>query len=100
MQDFAKLKKNSTEAPYGKGKNKIFDSSVVNYQEIDSFKVLSTMPASLALSSLIIHQLGLPRASMDIEAKLEKLVIYETGGHNMKDYNIEKTFGKYLHSFQ
>ena len=75
----------------------MFDSSVVDYQEIESYKILSTTPSSLDLLSLIIRQLGLPTASMDVEAKFEKLVIYETGGHNKQDFYYEKTFGKYFY---
>ena len=78
----------------------MFDSSVVDYQEIESYKILSTTPSSLDLSSLIIRQLGLPTASMDVEAKFEKLVIYETGGHNKQNLHYEKTLGKYFYLLQ
>ena len=68
-----------------------FDPSIIKALQIDSFQILE--PSGLDLSPLIIRKLGLETQSVNIQAKLEKLVLYEVDGHYKRDLNSENEFG-------
>ena len=67
----------SNVVPYRKGKNIFFDPSIIKAWHVDPLKVLSKPD----WSSLIVPHLGLPISSINLEAKLVQVALYETGGH-------------------
>ncbi len=90
-QDLKRLKGISEPALCGKGCNQFLDPLKIQALKIEASKVL--LPKELDLSSLIVSHLGLPVASINVQAKLAKLILYETGGHYKRDYNFEKKMG-------
>ena len=75
------MKQISEEAPYGKGYNSFLDPFIRKAIQINSSKIISTAPENLDLSSHVLRLLDLPPELMEIEAKLDQLILYETGGH-------------------
>ena len=81
-----KLLQISVEAPFGKGKNMYVDYSVRKARHIDASKILSTTPTNLDLSSLVLNHFELPsELMMKVQAKLNKVVIYQNGCHYKQD---------------
>jgi hypothetical protein len=92
-QDLQRLKKTSEVACYGKQLNKILDSSKRLALEINSSKLTSTISDDLKLPSLAIQHLGLPSELMGVQAKLQQLILYESGGHYHRTMEYEKEYG-------
>ena len=62
------------------------DSSVCQAWQIDSSKILSTTPKNLDLSSLALKYFEFPSELMiKVQAKLNKVVMYQSGGHYKRD---------------
>ena len=70
----------SDQAPHGKGCNVVIEPSMKQACQIDAQKVFSTFPENFEIN-LINHNLQLNIDVEDIEVKLDKLILYETGGH-------------------
>ena len=76
-----KLLQISVEAPFGKGKNMYVDYSVRKARHIDASKILSTTP-----TNLVLNHFELPsELMMKVQAKLNKVVIYQSGCHYKQD---------------
>ncbi len=91
-QEIQRLKTVSEVACYGKQLNKILDSSKWLALEINSSKLTSTIFYVLKLPSLAMHHLGLPSELMDVQAKLQQLILYESGGHYHRTMESEKEY--------
>jgi len=92
-QDIQRLKKISEVACYGKQLNKVLDSSKRLALEISFSKITSTISDDLKLPSLAMNHLGLPSELMDVQAKLQQLILYESGGHYHRTMEYEKEYG-------
>lgn len=84
-----RLKGISKKAEYGKGCNKYLDPTMTEAWEIDSSKLDQNMDWSL----LITSHLGFPSDLLNIQAKLDKLILYEAGGHYERNVKSENVFG-------
>lgn len=80
FQDIIRLKQMSEKAPYGKGCNVSIDPHVMQAFQIDSEKLLSISPKNFDIW-LVARHLRLHVDLEDVEVKLDKLILYETGGH-------------------
>jgi hypothetical protein len=49
--------------------------------QIDASKLASTISDDLSLTSMVMHHLDLPSELMNVQAKLDQLILYESGGH-------------------
>ena len=56
---------------------------------------LITTPENLGISSLVVDHFGLPFKLMKVQANLENVIVYESGGHYLRDFNCSK-FGNNL----
>lgn len=92
MQDVQKLKEISERAQFGKGFNKSVDPSLRQAWEIDSLKLLDNVDLPL----LVTPHLDFPAEllNVQIQAKLDKLLLFETAGHYKRNMKSEKEFGK------
>ena len=93
LQDVQRLKKISQDAPYGKGKNTHLDPLIRKAMQIDKSKIISTAPVDLGLSSHVVRLLNLPADLMDVEVKLDELILYESGGHYQRTLYSKKESG-------
>lgn len=57
---------------------------------------ISTTPENFDISSLVASHLKLPSDVMKVQAKLEKVVVYDTKCHYECSYNSKKEFGNCL----
>ena len=92
-QDFQRLKKVSSPSFHGKGFNKFLDSSKRLAFEVDGKKIGSTIAEDLSLSSLVVNHLELPSEFMNVQAKLDHMILYESGGHYQHTFDSEKEYG-------
>jgi hypothetical protein len=92
-QDLQRLKEISEVACYGKQLNKILDSSKRQALEINSSKLTSTIIDDLNLLSMVMRHLDLPSDLMNVQAKLQQLILYESGGHYHRTMEYEKEYG-------
>ena len=70
--------------------NIFYDPSITKAWHVDPLKILSKPD----WSSLIVPHLGLPTLSIDVEAKLVQLTLYETGGHYTQALSPQTEFGR------
>ena len=90
-QDVTRLKEISQQAPYGTGNNNYVDPLIRKAMQIDRSEIISTTPVDLCLASHVVHLLDLPSTDlMDIEVKLDQLILYESGGHYKRDLDSKK----------
>ena len=54
---------------------------------------ISTTPEAVDITSLVISHLGLPD-NMNVQAKLDKLVVYDTKGNYERRFNSKKELGE------
>lgn len=99
LQQARALIENSRQAPFGKNHDTIVDLSVRKTWEIDSSQVQVddkwlTQKLPLLLEKISIN-LGLDTSSTQIEAKLYKLLLYESGGHFKLHQDTEKEKGMF-----
>ena len=74
------MKQISEEAPYGMRCNVSIDPSVRRAFQIDSKKILTVSPKNFDLWFVARH-LQLNIDFENVEVKLDKLILYEIGGH-------------------
>ena len=89
-----RLKEISHQAPYGRGNNNYVDPLIRKAMLIDQSKIIPTTPVELCLVSYVIRLLDLPTdLMMDVEVKLDQLILYESGGHYKRDLHSKKEPG-------
>ena len=89
-----RLKEISHQAPYGRGNNNYVDPLIRKAMMIDQSKIIPTTPVELCLVSYVIRLLDLPTdLMMDVEVKLDQLILYESGGHYKRDLHSKKEPG-------
>ena len=91
------LKKLSRQAPYGKGRQTITDTTVRKAWEIDANQIIfSKKVKDKHLSKIVkVVKKGLGLVDQEIEAVLYKLLIYETGGFFLPHKDSEKADGMF-----
>ncbi|KAJ3317388.1 hypothetical protein HDU76_001200 [Blyttiomyces sp. JEL0837] len=84
-------------APYGKGRETLFDTNVRNALQADAQLVHTSAKWNEAVQKLVsetvIQALGI--AGKVVEARLYKLVLYETGGFFLRHQDTEKEGGMF-----
>ena len=60
---------------------------------INQSKIIPTTPVELCLVSHVVRLLDLPTDLMDVEVKLDQLILYESGGHYKRDLDSKKEPG-------
>ena len=60
---------------------------------IDQSKIISTTPVDFCLASHVVRLLDLSTDLMDVEMKLDRLILYESGGHYKRDLVYKKEPG-------
>ena len=88
-----RLKEISHQAPYGRGNNNYVDLLIRKAMLIDQSKIIPTTPVELCLVSHVVRLLDLPTDLMDVEVKLDQLILYESGGHYKRDLHSKKEPG-------
>lgn len=69
------------------------DSSNRLALEVDGKKIDSTTAEEMSLSSLVMNHLELPSELMNVQAKLDHMILYESGGHYQHTLDSEKEYG-------
>lgn len=105
VQDVEKLKDLSELAPYGKGLNVVVDSNMNHAWQLTATKIIAAVPESFftttitemtsqALSHLQLDWLieGDEDNDNRVEVFLQKMLVYDTGGHyrRTRDYEFEE----------
>ena len=91
-QNFKKLKAISEPVLSGKGFNKRLDAALVDAGQIDVNK-MTTSPADFfqnsltQLASSAVSHLGFPTQVMSVEARMDKLLLYEVGCHHSSPFD-------------
>lgn len=93
MQDIDVLKVVSEEVPCGRGCNVSLDVPARLTKQIGAEKVHFITLTKTDIWSAIGCHLGLPINAIDVEIKLDKLVLYETGGDYKQKIINSKQFG-------
>ena len=78
---------------YGRENNNYVNPLIRKALLIDQSKIISTAPVDLCLASHAVGVLDLPTDMMDVEMKLDQLILYESGGHYKRDLVSKKEPG-------
>ncbi|EFJ35483.1 hypothetical protein SELMODRAFT_404931 [Selaginella moellendorffii] len=98
---FLKLKAVSQQAPYGKGDQTLFDTTIRRAWQVEASKVscpqmpdfFSAVVLNLAVPAM--EELGIDAAALGLDVRLYKLLLYERGGHFKFHKDTEKEDGMF-----